>query len=312
MTSIFAFVEKFSKELAELAYRIEEQLYDQPQAALMQGRLFSEELVKLISNEEGIEEVFGLKHAERIHKLYRQNAIEEDLYMKLELVRKKGNKAVHDLKEAEIIDVLQVHQYLYELSVWYMQVYVSYDFEAPKYELPLKKTVENTDLDTLIKPYLEQAYQKIDEMWNEVNQQLQALRAEKELAEPSIKTNKVPTIKGTLVIKEKDMLYKTFYKNNFILTNETTKAAEFEHGSNKEVVYLLPNKKISIVLNPETIAEDLKTSERVSHSTALRRFPKQIRNGKTPISYGYSFKFKTKIELDQFLQSFGGALDELN
>ena len=57
--------------------------------------------------------------------------------MKLEWIRKKGNKAVHDVTEVEVADALQAHKFLFEISVWYMQVYVTYNFEAPVYKLPV-------------------------------------------------------------------------------------------------------------------------------------------------------------------------------
>ena len=137
MTFLFEFVRQFSTDLADLAERIENKMFSEPHASLMQARLYSEHLVKLMSKEEELEVMYPLKHAERIHKLYRQNAIEEDIYVKLEWIRKKGNKAAHNVTEVEVADVLQAHKFLFEISVWYMQVYVTYHFEAPAYKLPV-------------------------------------------------------------------------------------------------------------------------------------------------------------------------------
>ncbi|MEI4831800.1 DUF4145 domain-containing protein [Bacillus sp. FJAT-53711] len=410
--SLFEFVEQFSSDLAELAYRIENQLFDQPHASMMQARLYSEELVKIISKEEELENIYPLKHAEKIHKLYRQNAIEEDIYMKLEWIRKKGNKATHDVKEVEIHDALQAHKFLFEISVWYMQVYVNYNFEPPIYKLPIKSAPETNpleakDIDDLIKPYLNQTLQKIDDMWSEIQQQIEAIREEKgrvqteellskavnihqsEVAATAIKEPskgasnfrlqfknetlvvtgelsitpiidlpvngcshllrelsrigidsllKITTPMDTLHMKlngvgphtiEKfwrelvllqgresvaineeaikmsnviEKLYKVFLKNHFHLINKTAKAAEFENVNSKEVVYLLPNKDITIVMNPNTVENHSSfKSENDYHSTALKKFPKKIKNGKTPTNYGYAFKFKTEGDLDLFL-----------
>src|SRR4051812_48265828 len=106
MAYLFDFVKQFSTELANLAKRIEDKMFSEPHASLMEARLYSEHLVKTISKEEELEAVYPLKHAERIHKLYRQNVIEEDLYMKFEWIRKKGNKAAHDVSEVEVADML--------------------------------------------------------------------------------------------------------------------------------------------------------------------------------------------------------------
>lgn len=204
---LFTFVEKFSGELVVLASRIEDQLFEQPQTSLMQARLYSEQLVKLVSVEEELEKIYPLKHSERIHKLYRNNAIEEDIYLKLEWLRKKGNKAAHDVKGVEIQDVLQAHKFLFDISVWYMQVYISYDFEAPIYKLPVKTNQDSAaidvkDLDTLIKPYLDQTLRKIDDMWSEVNRELEAIKKEKEQLQIDSLVNKPIAVENESKVKE--------------------------------------------------------------------------------------------------------------
>ncbi|MEH7121647.1 hypothetical protein V7127_00215 [Bacillus sp. JJ1773] len=45
-----------------------------------------------------------------------------------------------------------------------------------------------------------------------------------------------------------EKLYPIFSRNNFNLTKETTKAAEFKNDERKEIIFLVPNKKeISII-----------------------------------------------------------------
>lgn len=180
---LFSFTEIISKDFMELAQKIEATLISQPQAALMQTRLYNEQLVKLISKNEGLEDIYPLKHVERVHKLYRQNAIEEEIYLKMEWIRKKGNKAAHDVKEVSQQDAFQAHRFIYEISVWYIQIYINYDFEAPIYKLPLEdKTVEvkQDQIDSVVKPMVDEALKKIDSMWVEVNRELEELKKEKE------------------------------------------------------------------------------------------------------------------------------------
>jgi hypothetical protein len=284
--------------------------------------------VKIISKVEGFEDIYPLKHSERIHKLYRQNAVEEDIYLKLEWIRKKGNKAAHDIKEVSISDVLQVHKFLFEISVWYMQVYVSYDFEAPIYKLPIKTAQETNplgaeDLEILIKPYVDQTMQKMDEMWAEVQRQLEAIKEEKNRVQTEAAitesvspqqseiaaTFEMETMASSQVNPQMPTIDSVFAGNNFKLTKQTKKATEFEHMNNGEVLYLMAYKDISIVLNPKTVENNPSfKGGKESHSTALTQFPKKIKNGKTPTSYGYSFKFKTEGELDAFLKNLNDSL----
>ncbi|AIY83594.1 hypothetical protein U729_738 [Clostridium baratii str. Sullivan] len=97
-----------------------------------------------------------------------------------------------------------------------------------------------------------------------------------------------------------------FYLNYFKLVNKTTKGTEFKGERNGEVVYLIPNKTISIVLDPNTISEELRLkSDGIYHSTVLKRFPKRLNTGESEITYGYSFKFDTERELNDFLNRYG-------
>ncbi|MGG7078995.1 hypothetical protein [Clostridium sardiniense] len=99
-----------------------------------------------------------------------------------------------------------------------------------------------------------------------------------------------------------DKLKYIFELNGFRSIKETDKGIKFENKKNKEIIYLIPNKRISIVLNPDTISEELKLkSEGLFHSTVLREFPKRLNNGQTAITYGYSFKFDTEGKLNTFL-----------
>ncbi|WP_226619098.1 hypothetical protein [Cytobacillus firmus] len=103
-------------------------------------------------------------------------------------------------------------------------------------------------------------------------------------------------------------IHNTFGLNKFKTMKETSKGVEFKHVGNGEVIYLLPNKEITIVLNPETVEGNKKLEEKstgMRHSTVLREFPKREHTGNEPISYGYAYKFLYEDELDAFL-------DELN
>lgn len=194
--NLFSFVKEFSRELATLSTRIEDQLFEQPHAVLVQSRLYSEQLVRLISEHEDIENSYALKHAERIHRLYRNDAIPEDIYEKLEWLRKKGNSAAHNIEDVEIDDSFRVHRYLFDISVWYMQVYVRYDFEAPIYKLPIKKTQNvierKEDINDLLKPYLDQTLKKIDDMWTEMNKKIQGINESNDREDEQQKEGKIP------------------------------------------------------------------------------------------------------------------------
>src|SRR5690625_6882262 len=63
-----------------------------------------------------------------------------------------------------------------------MQVYVSYEFEPPAYDVPRPraKTSNLEDVEQLVKPYVDKAFEQIDSMWQEINRELDVLNEEKE------------------------------------------------------------------------------------------------------------------------------------
>lgn len=179
--SLFEFVKEFSNKLFEVSNRIEKKLWEHPSGAMTQARLYCEELVKMVSKDE-IEEVYPLKHWERMQKLYRQNAIEEDIYNKLDWIRRKGNKAAHDVTDIEIHDALQAHKYLYEISVWYMRLCVRHDFEPPAYMVPTQATklVEEE-----FKMYVDQELHKMNQTIETIRLESTQRQMDKEIAKPT-------------------------------------------------------------------------------------------------------------------------------
>lgn len=68
-----------------------------------------------------------------------------------------------------------------------------------------------------------------------------------------------------------------FFKQDFVMSYETTKSMEFEKRGTGEVIYLLMNKEITIVRDPDRV-EDTENWKPV-HNTSLRRFRKKNEPG---------------------------------
>ncbi len=142
----------------------------------------------------------------------------------------------------------KVHKFLFDLSIWYKEVYVSFVFEAPSYKVPSNSNSKNIlekEVEEFIKPYLDQTLQQIEEVRRDVHQQLEALKLESKSTFSETKQQKVEKQNDFEV--NKSTLIDVFNKNHFTKENETKKAIEFENRRTKELIYLLPNKEISIV-----------------------------------------------------------------
>lgn len=308
--SIFHFLGEFSSTLEELAVRIETLLWDQPQAAMTQIRLFGEKLVTMIFEQENMNEVYPLKQVEKINRLYKQDMISDDLYKKLEYIRKNGNKASHEVTEMDLEMMIRAHRALFDISVWYAEVYGSHKFSAPKYELPAKQSQDGIE----IKQWMDEHTQKLAE----IEEQLAQLKQEKQQQQADVTENseiRARTVENKQKTVERmvplEKFQPIFEKANFKMTNKTKKAAEFEYEDSKEYVYLLDRVTPTIAIHPSLVELTntlLEVPNKQVKSTALRRFPKKEEDGKLMSNYGYTYTFQTKSELDTLLGRILGVL----
>ncbi|MEB1809551.1 MAG: DUF4145 domain-containing protein [Bacillaceae bacterium] len=318
-SSIFNFIGEFSSTLEELALRVEALLWDQPQAAITQSRLFGEMLVSMIFEQENMNEVYPLKQVEKINRLYKHDIIQDGIYKKLEYIRKNGNIASHQVLEMCQEVAKQVHQALFDISVWYAEVYGHYTFSAPTYELPPKPNHDHHDL----KQWMDDYIQETTKRFKEIEAHLEQLRQEKEQQEDLVneqEKSKVPIALKPVKSNERsvplEQFESTFRKVNFKRTNLTKKAAEFEHEEYKDFfVYLLDNVSPSIAIHPSIVEQEkilMEVPTKPRKSTALRRFPKMEEDGKLKSNYGYMYMFQTNTELEELLRRIVEVLDSRN
>jgi len=301
--SLFHFLGEFSSSLEEVAVRIETLLWDQPEAAMTQVRLFGEKLVTMVFEQENMSEVYPLKQVEKINRLYKHDIISDDLYKKLEYIRKNGNIASHQVKEIDLEVILRAHRALFDISVWYAEVYGSHTFSAPQYELPSKQNQEQV----MIKQWRDEHLQRIAE----VEEQLEQLKQEKiqqqvavtEAGQTRVHKGRLKDNKAERVVPV-EKFQAIFEQANFTLTNLTKKAAEFEYQEYKEYVYLVDRVTPTIAIHPSLVEQTntlLDVPNKQVKSTALRRFPKKEEGGKLMSNFGYTYTFQTKSELEALL-----------
>lgn len=146
---LFSFMENVHKDLAIVGCEIETKLFVDPTTVLLKGRVYAEQLTKLVNEKEGIEELYGIKQHERLYKLNKEQIMIDDIYNRFEWLRKSGNKAAHEANFGKVEDAIEAHRYLYDVSVWFMEVYGDLSFKAPVYKLPHAQTTSSIDKDEL-------------------------------------------------------------------------------------------------------------------------------------------------------------------
>lgn len=138
--NIFEFFEDKFPNLAKIGEQIEEVFYLDPQAVVMKGRVFTEELIKEIAkHHEELSNIKYLKLFERIQLLESEDILTKEIARSFDTIRYLGNKANHEFMEVDLENAFKMHKRLFEVSVWFMELYGDYSFEAPKYKYPQPK-----------------------------------------------------------------------------------------------------------------------------------------------------------------------------
>jgi DNA phosphorothioation-dependent restriction protein DptF len=149
---LFKFLEQLNYYAAEQAIEIEKRIFDDPKSAVINARLFAEEIVKEVLRKENIDYENLTTHFDRINLLSKEGIIERDIQQTLATIRITGNNAVHDLTyRVDILEAIKIFKEMYKLAVWFTEVY-SMEIEVPRYRdpVPPKKGLGVDDVQLLI------------------------------------------------------------------------------------------------------------------------------------------------------------------
>lgn len=153
------------KNLGESA---EQSVYRDPNAAIVKIRSLAEKMTDAIFKLEGIDP-WGLKsQVEKLNTLQNKDVLPDELVNVFHMIRKTGNKAAHDGSygtTSEAIDMLQMAFYI---SCWFMEVYVSYDFNSPKFSVPIDNEKEQAERIRILEQQLQEQEKRFKEQLEKV------------------------------------------------------------------------------------------------------------------------------------------------
>lgn len=135
MKSNFTFLAKYWPDMAEIGSMAEAYLYSDPNACVYKLGLLTERIVDQIIRFERMPVAADLTFADRIKMLRREDLLPKNVDDILFAIRKARNDAVHtgnsDLVSAQIL-----LRMAYNLSIWFMEVYGDWSFNAPAFIMP--------------------------------------------------------------------------------------------------------------------------------------------------------------------------------
>jgi type I restriction enzyme R subunit len=180
MNSNFSFFKGKWDVLANLGETAEKNVHYDPHTTVMKLRLFAETLTKFILASENIKEVHGTTQVDRINTLRREGLLEPELIDIFETLRRKGNLAMHEAGYGKTEEAKALLQLTFRLSIWFMEVYGDWDFQAPEYVEPQ----EQVELDT------EKLQQEYAEKVKKLEEELETIRQQAKEEQADLKTER--------------------------------------------------------------------------------------------------------------------------
>ncbi|OCS87291.1 DNA phosphorothioation-dependent restriction protein DptF [Caryophanon latum] len=173
------------------AKQMEELFFIDASGALAKSRLFIEEVIKGVLTIEEIELSMTANLYEKLNYLHDQEYMPKTIYQAFDVIRRAGNKAVHDAGFSDMSQVYSAHKKMYEIAVWYYEVYTSEEIKLPVYEVP-KPIVQSSGLTE------EDVERKIAEMFQQTTQISSVIK------EVDVKENpyELSTLKGSYLERE--------------------------------------------------------------------------------------------------------------
>ncbi|WP_397539813.1 type I restriction-modification system endonuclease [Rummeliibacillus pycnus] len=136
MNSNFMFFTGQWTVLKNLGESAEKNIYRDPHTTIMKLRLLGETIAKFILAAENVTEPYQAKQVDRINIMRREGIAEAELIEIFETLRRKGNYAMHEAGYGSSIEAEALVQLAFRLSIWFMEVYVDWDFQTPTYHKP--------------------------------------------------------------------------------------------------------------------------------------------------------------------------------
>lgn len=145
--SNFTFLESKWIDLAKLGDMAEKYVYSDPNTSIIKQGMLSEVMVKYMLAYDGIKEPeYDNTHANRIRLLKKNDLLPYEVNDILYILRKDRNNAAHNADD-DGTRALNNLKLLYDLCVWFMQIYGDYDFKPKPYVVPVDMTVNVEELE---------------------------------------------------------------------------------------------------------------------------------------------------------------------
>ena len=227
MNAIYKLLYDKYDELYSLCNEIDNSIFTSPHSVIVKSRIFAEKISKEIARLENMSQLNELNLAERLNKLSYNGVFDRELNDYFYGIRKIGNKAAHEDVENELMLALQVHEYVYKITGWFIETYVNYNFKTPIYKSPKpQQNIDEKENNRLISKFMEK-FSRIENILsinshrdNKVDKEIEELN---HVENSYVEENNNIEVKG---IEEKEIHNKEEKLKSTCLINELEKLKE--------------------------------------------------------------------------------------
>lgn len=145
----YKFIEPLSKELAYVARELENSIFTSPRTMLTHARIFIENILELVIQQEKLSIEPRITLIERIDLLNENGVLVSEIRDALHHVRQLGNQAAHDPRMFRYSEALLSWESIYKIVKWYVEVYGPVNSSVPSYQDPKPNKVGRYDISEL-------------------------------------------------------------------------------------------------------------------------------------------------------------------
>lgn len=166
--SNFSFFKGEWEVLAKLGESAERNLYNDPHTSIIKLRLLGETIAKAVLASDNIREAYDTKQVDRLNTMKKEGLAEPEMLDIFHTLRRKGNSASHEASYGTTEEAKQLLALAYQIAIWFMEVYIDWEFVAPTYREP-EREVSSKELQLKVQALEEEIAKKEKELLTQLD-----------------------------------------------------------------------------------------------------------------------------------------------
>lgn len=144
MSQFVEFVEKLNAHAAQYIKEMEKVIFVDPSSSIVKARKFAETIINEVFKHEKMDATYSSFY-EKVSYLARDGIIDRKIQKSFDTVRISGNKAAHPGEFNDLPEAFKLHREIYNISVWFYELYTLETIIVPIYEHPTPGEQQNVE-----------------------------------------------------------------------------------------------------------------------------------------------------------------------